>query len=816
MSTFDLATRYIRAGLSVFPVRADGSKAPALPWSEYRTRTASEDEVRRWWPRDGKNGIGVVCGAISCGLAVLDFEEESAYSRWEVAARAAGLGAIIDGAPLAATGGGGRHLYLRVADGVTHTIAARDAAGQVLVEVRREGHYVVAPGSPPATHTSGEAYRWIHEGWALHHVHGGDTGISLDDFTQMWDAARALDASPVKPARAAPPTAPRTVSGTRPGDDYNARAQWSDVLGPHGWRVAQVGADGVTYWTRPGKDAGVSATTGRCESEAGTELLHVFTSNAAPFDADGNYSKYAAYTLLNHNRDFGAATRALAAKGYGEQKKGAPAIDWGTGEPVAPVAERFQPFPVSALPEPFRGFVSGGARAIGCDPSFVAIPLVVAAASAIGTARSLVLKRGWEAPSIIWAAVVGESGTAKTPAFKLAMGAVRAREAKAMAQNTEAMKGYQAELARWDKENTDWKRDKRTTDAPPAMPTPPRALRHLVQDTTIEALAPILSDNPRGLLVARDELGGWLGGMDRYAAKSGGDAPIWLSMFNAMPITVDRKTGTPRTLYVPQAAVSVVGGIQPAILRRHMAGEHQDSGLFARLLLASPPRQVKTWTEDDIDPALAAEVGGLFDRLYELQPDTNDNGEPRPLLVTLAADAKALWIEYYQSHASEQAELSGALSAAWSKLEEYAARLALVTHFVRWAARDPSLASESVVDAASMRAGIALAQWFKGEARRVYHMLAESDTSRESRELVEWIERKGGSVTIRDVQQGCRRLKEPGAAEAALNELVKGGRGEWRGTAPTGGGGRPKRAFALSTCLHVYETPKTLDVFGVS
>ena len=60
------------------------------------------------------------------------------------------------------------------------------------------------------------------------------------------------------------------------------------------------------------------------------------------------------------------------------------------------------------------------------------------------------------------------------------------------------------------------------------------------------------------------------------------DAANWLSMFNADSIIVDRKTGFPRTIHVPQAAVCVTGGIQPGILRRVLGTEHRESGLAAR------------------------------------------------------------------------------------------------------------------------------------------------------------------------------------------------------------------------------------------
>lgn len=470
--------------------------------------------------------------------------------------------------------------------------------------------------------------------------------------------------------------------------------------------------------------------------------------------------------------------------------------------------QAFRPFPVNVLPEPIRGFVNAGARAIGCDPSYLALPLLAAIAAAIGNTRRLELKRGWSAPPILWGAIVGESGTAKTPAFKLVMRPIRERQRKALDRYMEAMKEFEIEFARWEKDYAAWKRSKNATGDPPSRPDPPQAVRFVVSDTTVEALAPILLANPRGLLLARDELAGWIGSFDRYAAKGkgGADAANWLSMFNAESIIVDRKTGIPRTIHVPQAAVCVSGGIQPVILQRALSIEHRESGLAARLLLTCPPRKAKQWTEADIDPSAEEELVRLFDQLYELAGTVGDDGDARPVLVRLSSDAKTAWKAYYNAHNIEQADLTGDMAAAWSKLEEYAARLALVIHFTRWAANDPNLADADILDASSMNAGIALAKWFKHEALRVYAMLDESDTERDERRLLDWLGRMGGPVTAREVQQGCRWLKDPGAAETALDELAKAGRGAWQNSPPTAKGGRPARVFVPSTASHVYET----------
>jgi hypothetical protein len=137
-------------------------------------------------------------------------------------------------------------------------------------------------------------------------------------------------------------------------------------------------------------------------------------------------------------------------------------------------------------------------------------------------------------------------------------------------------------------------------------------------------------------------------------------------------------------------------------------------------------------------------------------------------------------------------------------LEGYAARLALVVHLSRWAAGDTTLRDPARVDEASIAAGVVLARWFGDEARRVYAILSESDEDRETRRLVEWIERKGGAVTARDLTHGLRAYRaDPDAAERALSALVEAGYGRWEPNTV----GRPTQRFRLFSTVTVTETP---------
>jgi hypothetical protein len=455
----------------------------------------------------------------------------------------------------------------------------------------------------------------------------------------------------------------------------------------------------------------------------------------------------------------------------------------------------YREFPLEALPDPVRGFVDAGARAIGCDPSYLALPLLTALASAVGGARALELKGGWRVPAILWAAIVGESGTAKSPAIRAVTKPVYERQRRALERHAEAMRRYKEELVRFERNAAAWK--KSGDGLPPVEPEEPQAERYIVSDVTPEAIVSLLANNPRGLLLARDELSGWLAGFDKYTNRNrvSSELPAWLSMYDGASIVVDRKTG-PRTLHVPRANVCILGGVQPAILRRALGPEFREAGLAARLLLAHPPRKARQWTEASIDPAVEAELEQLFDRLYELQPMTGDDGAPQPVIVRLDDGAKKLWVEFFNAHSAEQVNLSGDLAAAWSKLAEVAPRLALVLHYARWASGD--VADELRLDGASMSMAIELTQWFKYEAKRAYGLLDESDAEREQRRLIEWIANRGGRVTAREVQTYYWKLKSPGQAEAELEKLAQAGYGGWQSVPAAPKGGRPARVFVLT------------------
>ena len=171
VTPLDYARWYVRQGVSVLPVRADGSKAPALKAGsieQYRERFATDDELADWFAPNKAVGIGLVCGKLSGNLAVLDFETAAVWEQWLARVTAAGghLKAAVSLSPIVKTPNGGRHLYCRISETwVAGQVFAKRASKGVLIESRGQGHYVVCPGSPPACHPTNVRYEFESKGW---------------------------------------------------------------------------------------------------------------------------------------------------------------------------------------------------------------------------------------------------------------------------------------------------------------------------------------------------------------------------------------------------------------------------------------------------------------------------------------------------------------------------------------------------------------------------------------------------------------------------------------------------------------------------
>lgn len=476
-------------------------------------------------------------------------------------------------------------------------------------------------------------------------------------------------------------------------------------------------------------------------------------------------------------------------------------------QPIAPLSStpEADPFPLEVLPDQLQPVVREIAAALNVPPDFAAVPLLVLAGAAIGMSRILEFASGEKQRTLLYAGIVGDPGTLKTPALGIVrrpMDTVQKEHRTlwdaGMVVHEGVMKEYEEAMKAWAKDKA------KGTERPiPIEPERPILRRVVVSDTTAESLIPILQDNPRGFVSIRDEITAWISGMDQYKSGKGAEKELWLSGWSSEPIYVDRKMHHAEG-YLACAApfIAVIGCLTPESLTEIRGDERgrkaKDDGFIDRVLLAFPEglpargdegHRVSASTHD----ALETVIRKLFtlDMIGITKQGSNEVISYRPRAIDLTDCGKTAWKEFTHAHAAEvnAEDFAPCLKGPWSKLRGYCGRLALILHYLRWSCGE---LPERGIDGATMRAAARLVGYFKSHARKVHHVMGCDPATEDAAKVLRWIERKRlGCFTQRDALCGPLR-KTAVEVESALKILCDHGYIRLtRLTPPVTGAGRP-------------------------
>ena len=517
---------------------------------------------------------------------------------------------------------------------------------------------------------------------------------------------------------------------------------------------------------------------------------------ACPFNPDHNGTEVAVFRWPSGKLGFQCKHSSDTGKGWKDFRRLLePDYDYGkaefvptprietqprNGEPVElpPPPAPYVPPPLNLLPGVLQDYVHAAAKSLNVDVSYILLPKLSSLGTAIGNSRSILLKRGFVQPPVIWTGIIGRSGSRKSPALDAGCKGVMEKEHELIRQNKQVEEEDAEALEIWETA------DKKKRGVKPAARDP---ITCIMDKLTFEVLADKIEANRRGVLIKKDELVHWFESFDQYHAAKGSDVGQWLSLHTGVLFAFDRRSDK-RSYRIWQPRVNISGGIQLKVFKRILTPDYFERGLPARFLFSHPPFRPDYWSEATISDAIQKAALDLFEELWFLQPE-GSACDTHPRLLSLDKHAKALFVDFYNECGAASVEASEQEEAAWSKLTGYAARLALVGQL----ARDPH--AETITED-TMAAACELTRWFGNEAVRIYAELAETPEQLARRDLVEFVVRRGGAVYERDVMQSFTRLKNNKAGtERELTALVNDGLGEWEPVPTTEKGGRPARKF---------------------
>jgi len=454
---------------------------------------------------------------------------------------------------------------------------------------------------------------------------------------------------------------------------------------------------------------------------------------------------------------------------------------------------------------PVSGWINDAAEVKGAPPDYVALALLSTASAAIGNTRWASPWEGWREPCIIWAMLVGNPSSGKSPALDAVLDALRPIEEELQGEYRAAKQRWQDEVEVAKIAEADWKSRVKNSiaeggQAPPKpaaarIEESPIQSRIRITDATTEKIADLLAKTWRGLILQRDELSGWLLSMDRYS--NGGDRPFWLEAYGGRSFTVDRKS-SPDPIQVECLSVSVLGGIQPEKLSRLLV-KTDDDGLLARFLTVYPSSRSPKRPQRDLNQGF---MEGVLRSLHDLQPVAKERGQLSPGYLTFTEAARQE-LNAFRLACSDLEEVStGPLRSHIGKLPGLAVRIALILVHLDWAGASSQKSAPQIIQAAHVKRSVHyVGKHLLGHAQRAYGTASlPGEVENAIRIAKRVLDKNLREISSRDIQRN-RIIGSINAAElekvmAVLIDL------HWVRRKPFNGFGRPSKTFLVNPRVH--------------
>jgi hypothetical protein len=415
----------------------------------------------------------------------------------------------------------------------------------------------------------------------------------------------------------------------------------------------------------------------------------------------------------------------------------------------------------------------------------------------------------------MWAAIVGLSGTGKTPGINVAKRALAEVERARRASIDEKRRHHEAKreaakLARkqWEtklKEAAEGNvvslgqyRGAKAAEPMPAeaeIPGPFIVPRLFVTDSTIERLAELTKARPSGALMIVDELAALFLNMSRYSG--GSDREFWLQAWNGDPYRVERMGR--EAVDLDHLLVGVIGGLQPDKLSRSFQGDHD--GLYARILFAWPPEPSYRPLSDAVDE-LDPEIFNALKRLVDLDPGQSQDGGFAPRAIPLTDSARRELEDFRHYVHLLQQGLDGRERDWVAKMPAHVLRLALTLWLLDYGFCGGAEPTE--IDDFFMMAAIVLVRgYFLPHARAALRQIGLSERRANERRVLRWIRaNRRDEISIMDIRRDClAQSLDKEQTLAVIQALEKAG---WlrETTVETGARGKPARRWSVNPKLH--------------
>ncbi|MGD9107588.1 MAG: YfjI family protein [Gammaproteobacteria bacterium] len=491
-------------------------------------------------------------------------------------------------------------------------------------------------------------------------------------------------------------------------------------------------------------------------------------------------------------------------------------------------------FSIHLLPEILQDWIDDVSFRMQCPADFVAVGIIIMIGSIIGCGCGVKPKQhdNWIVVPNLWGAVIGRpSIVKKTPALREALSPLKKLEHIATENYENNLKNYGIDLEIYDAQKSalksNLKRESQKNSAVNidrfksdlsslAPPKKPLLKRYQTNDSTVEKIGELLSENHRGILLYRDELVGLLATWEKMGHES--DRAFYLESWNGnSPYKIDRIARG--SITVPHLCVSLLGTIQPDKLTYYLhkcTHELSNDGLIQRLQLAvfpdEPKLTLKTKETDKAPNQLSKEkvcknIKKIADTDFTILGLQNINNLPCFSFNQEAQEHFYTLIDNLDTKI--KSEQNPFVMEHLGKYRSLIPSIALIFHVI---SNIDNINVKTKINIDTLQQAELFSNYLEKHARRIYGLM-ENISIKGAASLAEKIKKREikDKFTLRDIyRKNWRFLKDKCLAKNAVDELIDA---NWLKKETTQGGHqqKPKEFFIINPRIFAENAKRRTD-----
>ena len=417
-------------------------------------------------------------------------------------------------------------------------------------------------------------------------------------------------------------------------------------------------------------------------------------------------------------------------------------------------------FPLEIFPKAIRDIIEALEEYENYNVDFTSASFLTVFAAAMGNTWSVRFMTGWISRPIIYMVLVGSPSCGKTPPLQQAVAPLLKLDGEYDMIYCKEMETYR----QWERMSA---KQREKHSLPEAMKMPQRKC-HVVVDSTVEALIGALRDNPRGVLIYKDEIDSLLSNFNRY---NGSDEGYFLSLFSGTPFKYSRKSNNEH-IFLANPYCSIIGTTQPGRLGEQFGGKRMMNGFSSRFLKVYPEiDEMPSWNDTAMPDGVLEEWGRIIRKVVTVTPSTDQEGKATSIELLFSQEAKLRviqWKDEVNNKAYAETD-SDAVRALCGKLETYLVRFCLVIQIMHCICGESGM---DKIEPGTAELAIRLTEYFRNMESRI---APEIETGILDNRFTELLGNLRDSFTT---AEAVREALQLGISESSVKRFLRdGGRG---------------------------------------